>query len=204
MPVKSDWGFGSLDDSPDIDATGPDWKCEFVAVPKRRKSPSSQGMRKSHDFLIAPAFIICPQISTGVPVQVGYPAGHDPTAAVSASVLMWPSWLCGAGPGQTPVPGHAAPAEHHISYRVTEPQGRLSTQRPPSTRLPLARPSTPRLASKLALICRSAPVPRSVGPVTRVQPSTGRFESARKELCGVPDREKKSIWIRTAVMWSTT
>ena len=34
-----------------------------MAVPKRRKSPSKQGMSdRSHDFLVAPALNICPQV----------------------------------------------------------------------------------------------------------------------------------------------
>jgi large subunit ribosomal protein L32 len=39
----------------------------FVAVPKRRKSPSRQGMRRSHDFLVAPALNVCPQCKLAVP-----------------------------------------------------------------------------------------------------------------------------------------
>jgi large subunit ribosomal protein L32 len=38
-----------------------------VAVPKRRKSPSAKGMRRSHDFLVAPALNICPQCKLAVP-----------------------------------------------------------------------------------------------------------------------------------------
>ncbi|HEY1805774.1 MAG TPA: 50S ribosomal protein L32 [Terracidiphilus sp.] len=38
-----------------------------MAVPKRRKSPSKQGMRRSHDFLVAPALNICPQCKLAVP-----------------------------------------------------------------------------------------------------------------------------------------
>src|SRR5215467_5986930 len=43
------------------------WECAVVAVPKRRKSPSRQGMRRSHDFLVAPALNICPQCKLAVP-----------------------------------------------------------------------------------------------------------------------------------------
>ncbi len=32
-----------------------------MAVPKRRKSPSKQGMRRSHDALTSPVLGICPQ-----------------------------------------------------------------------------------------------------------------------------------------------
>jgi large subunit ribosomal protein L32 len=38
-----------------------------VAVPKRRKSKSAKGMRRSHDFLVAPALNICPQCKLAVP-----------------------------------------------------------------------------------------------------------------------------------------
>jgi large subunit ribosomal protein L32 len=38
-----------------------------VAVPKRRKSPSAQGKRRSHDFLDPPALNICPQCKLAVP-----------------------------------------------------------------------------------------------------------------------------------------
>ena len=38
-----------------------------MAVPKRRKSPSKQGMRRSHDALTAPALNICPQCKLAVP-----------------------------------------------------------------------------------------------------------------------------------------
>jgi large subunit ribosomal protein L32 len=38
-----------------------------VGVPKRRKSPSKQGMRRSHDALVAPALNICPQCKLAVP-----------------------------------------------------------------------------------------------------------------------------------------
>jgi large subunit ribosomal protein L32 len=48
-------------------AIGPDREIEFVAVPKRRKSPSAQGMRRSHDFLVAPALNVCPQCKLAVP-----------------------------------------------------------------------------------------------------------------------------------------
>ena len=48
-------------------AIGPDSESAFVAVPKRRKSPSRQGMRRSHDFLVAPALNICPQCKLAVP-----------------------------------------------------------------------------------------------------------------------------------------
>jgi len=50
-----------------MDRTGSDWESEFVAVPKRRKSPSAKGMRRSHDFLVAPALNICPQCKLAVP-----------------------------------------------------------------------------------------------------------------------------------------
>ena len=39
----------------------------FVAVPKRRKSISAKGMRRSHDFLVAPALNVCPQCKRAVP-----------------------------------------------------------------------------------------------------------------------------------------
>jgi large subunit ribosomal protein L32 len=39
----------------------------FVAVPKRRKSISAKGMRRSHDFLVAPALNICPQCKLAIP-----------------------------------------------------------------------------------------------------------------------------------------
>jgi large subunit ribosomal protein L32 len=39
----------------------------LVAVPKRRKSKSAKGMRRSHDFLVAPALNICPQCKLAVP-----------------------------------------------------------------------------------------------------------------------------------------
>lgn len=32
-----------------------------MAVPKRRKSVSKKGMRRSHDFLVPPAISVCPQ-----------------------------------------------------------------------------------------------------------------------------------------------
>ena len=38
-----------------------------VAVPKRRKSKSAKGMRRSHDALTAPALNICPQCKLAVP-----------------------------------------------------------------------------------------------------------------------------------------
>jgi large subunit ribosomal protein L32 len=38
-----------------------------VAVPKRRKSISAKGMRRSHDFLIAPALNVCPQCKLAIP-----------------------------------------------------------------------------------------------------------------------------------------
>jgi large subunit ribosomal protein L32 len=38
-----------------------------VAVPKRRKSKSAKGMRRSHDFLVAPSLNICPQCKLAVP-----------------------------------------------------------------------------------------------------------------------------------------
>ena len=38
-----------------------------MAVPKRRKSPSKQGMRRSHDALTAPAYNICPQCKIAIP-----------------------------------------------------------------------------------------------------------------------------------------
>lgn len=41
---------------------------EFVvAVPKRRKSKSAKGNRRSHDALVAPALNICPQCKLAVP-----------------------------------------------------------------------------------------------------------------------------------------
>ena len=39
----------------------------FVAVPKRRKSISAKGKRRSHDFLVAPALNVCPQCKLAVP-----------------------------------------------------------------------------------------------------------------------------------------
>jgi len=39
----------------------------FVAVPKRRKSISAKGNRRSHDFLVAPALNVCPQCKLAVP-----------------------------------------------------------------------------------------------------------------------------------------
>jgi hypothetical protein len=115
---------------------------------------------------------------------VGPLCGRPHNGPYVAKLVMW------RRPGQTPVPSHAAPAERHISYRVTEPEGRPSMQCPPCTRLLLTRPSTPTLGHKLALIWRSTPAPSFVVPVTRVPATPGRFESARKELCGVPDRER--------------
>ena len=38
-----------------------------MGVPKRRKSPSKQGMRRSHDALTAPALNICPQCKIAIP-----------------------------------------------------------------------------------------------------------------------------------------
>jgi large subunit ribosomal protein L32 len=38
-----------------------------VAVPKRRKSKSSKGHRRSHDFLVPPTLNICPQCKLAVP-----------------------------------------------------------------------------------------------------------------------------------------
>ncbi|MEO6807802.1 MAG: 50S ribosomal protein L32 [Isosphaeraceae bacterium] len=38
-----------------------------MAVPKRRKSRSKQGMRRSHDALTAPALNVCPQCKLAVP-----------------------------------------------------------------------------------------------------------------------------------------
>lgn len=38
-----------------------------MAVPKRRKSKSAQGMRRSHDALTAPALNICPQCKIAIP-----------------------------------------------------------------------------------------------------------------------------------------
>ena len=38
-----------------------------MAVPKRRKSISKKNMRRSHDFLVAPALNICPQCKLAVP-----------------------------------------------------------------------------------------------------------------------------------------
>jgi large subunit ribosomal protein L32 len=38
-----------------------------VAVPKRRKSKSAKGNRRSHDALTAPALNICPQCKLAVP-----------------------------------------------------------------------------------------------------------------------------------------
>lgn len=38
-----------------------------MAVPKRRKSKSAKGMRRSHDALTAPALNICPQCKEVIP-----------------------------------------------------------------------------------------------------------------------------------------
>ena len=38
-----------------------------MAVPKRRTSPSKQGMRRSHDALTPPAINICPQCKEAIP-----------------------------------------------------------------------------------------------------------------------------------------
>ncbi len=38
-----------------------------VGVPKRRTSKSKKGMRRSHDFLVAPALNTCPQCKLAVP-----------------------------------------------------------------------------------------------------------------------------------------
>jgi large subunit ribosomal protein L32 len=38
-----------------------------VAVPKRRKSKSRKGMRRSHDALVAPTLNICPQCKKAIP-----------------------------------------------------------------------------------------------------------------------------------------
>lgn len=38
-----------------------------VGVPKRRKSKSAKGNRRSHDFLVAPALNTCPQCKLAVP-----------------------------------------------------------------------------------------------------------------------------------------
>lgn len=38
-----------------------------VGVPKRRTSKSKKGMRRSHDFLVAPALNVCPQCKLAVP-----------------------------------------------------------------------------------------------------------------------------------------
>jgi large subunit ribosomal protein L32 len=38
-----------------------------VGVPKRRTSRSKKGMRRSHDFLVAPALNTCPQCKLAVP-----------------------------------------------------------------------------------------------------------------------------------------
>lgn len=38
-----------------------------MAVPKRRKSKSKKGMRRSHDALTAPALNTCPQCKLAVP-----------------------------------------------------------------------------------------------------------------------------------------
>ena len=38
-----------------------------MAVPKRRKSKSAKGKRRSHDFLVAPALSNCPQCKRNVP-----------------------------------------------------------------------------------------------------------------------------------------
>ncbi|HEV3162872.1 MAG TPA: 50S ribosomal protein L32 [Isosphaeraceae bacterium] len=38
-----------------------------MGVPKRRKSRSAQGHRRSHDALVAPALNVCPQCKLVVP-----------------------------------------------------------------------------------------------------------------------------------------
>ncbi|MFO0959705.1 MAG: 50S ribosomal protein L32 [Isosphaeraceae bacterium] len=38
-----------------------------MGVPKRRKSISAKGMRRSHDALVAPALNICPQCKEAIP-----------------------------------------------------------------------------------------------------------------------------------------
>jgi len=68
-----------------------------VAVPKRRKSKSAKGNRRSHDFLVAPALNTCPQCKLAVPphkvchlveecgnIQRSKP--HNPTARDKESV----------------------------------------------------------------------------------------------------------------------
>ena len=47
-----------------------------MAVPKRRKSPSAKGMRRSHDFLVAPPVNICPQCKLAVPPHKGVRPGR--------------------------------------------------------------------------------------------------------------------------------
>lgn len=66
-----------------------------MAVPKRRKSKSRKGYRRSHDFLVPPTLNICPQCKLAVPphkvcelveecgnVQRSKP--HDPMAKTKA------------------------------------------------------------------------------------------------------------------------
>jgi large subunit ribosomal protein L32 len=66
-----------------------------VAVPKRRKSKSAKGMRRSHDALTAPALNICPQCKLAVPPHkvcdlveecgnVQRSKAHNPTAKQKA------------------------------------------------------------------------------------------------------------------------
>jgi len=43
------------------------WEIRVVAVPKRRKSKSRKGMRRSHDALTMPAMNVCPQCQLTVP-----------------------------------------------------------------------------------------------------------------------------------------
>lgn len=38
-----------------------------MAVPKRRKSKSAKGKRRSHDALVAPALNTCPQCKQAIP-----------------------------------------------------------------------------------------------------------------------------------------
>lgn len=38
-----------------------------MGVPKRRKSKSAKGMRRSHDALTTPALNICPQCKESIP-----------------------------------------------------------------------------------------------------------------------------------------
>ena len=142
-------------------------------------------------------------------------AGHEPTAALRASVLMWPSRLCGAGPSNRPFlrTGHWS-TPHKLSGSG-------------------ARRKRTKLASSFHGVAAGLAIDSRVGPgigsdlsiASRVQVVVAgdtcpgharRFESVRRWLCGVPDRERAESWASTGwrphnqlghirtVMWSTT